>query len=439
MKKIAIFFLMMGIFGCATFAQEYQEGIPWGNAYFKPSVEFLYTHSDNVFLRDESMGDLFDDNIWMIRPQIGIEFPFENSYVNLQVQYEYKDYEDYDLANHGTWFGTLDSQFKFSNGSVLNVSDHYVYGVQQTGQFDPDMETFWNATRFERNQAEVEYRIPVSNLNSLGFHVSHNMVNFKEDYDTGVIPFYSYVQKSGGVSWKYHYQPLASMIFEWEHTKSTPRDDDFFLSPIGLYTTEKEYSEDRFSFGWEGNAQRKLSGYAKIGWKRMSFDDHTVEGYDDFKGIIADAGLTYKFAEFTDINATLFRRANQSAFNVNNYYTATGADLRLHHQFNRHLFGTIGGKYQVNDYPEAILAEIPGYYYSGPTIFTPLAGQRRNDEITQLLAEVGYHFSSRVSLRFNYAYEDRDSNLEYFDYWNITRKPYSYNENRFILQVQMGW
>ena len=438
MKKIAFFVLILGIVGGVASAQEYQEGIPWGNAYFKPSVELVFTHSDNVFLTDESMGEILDDNIWYIRPQIGLEFPFENSYVNINLQYEYKDYEDYDLLYHGTWFGVLDSQFKFSNGSTLNVSDHYVYGAQQVSQFDPDMESTWNVTRFQRNLAQVRYEIPVSTLNSLGIHVSHNEVNFKEDDDSGMMPFYSYVQKSGGLTWKYRYQPLAAMVFEWEHTKSTPTDDNYLYSPIGWTTTEKEYNEDRLSVGWEGSAQRKLSGFAKIGYKRMEFEDHTLENYDDFKGIVADAGLTYKLAEFSDLNAVLFRHASQSAFNVNNYYTSTGADLRFHHQFNRHLFATVGGKYQINDYPEAVVPEIPGYF-TGIAMFNYLAGQHRNDDIAMFLAELGYHFSSRVSMRFNYQYEDRDSNLNYIDMLHIERKPYSYNENRFLLQIQMGW
>lgn len=438
MRKIAIFFLMLGIFGCAAMAQEYQEGIPWGNAYFKPSVELVYTHSDNIFLTDESMGEILQDSFWMVRPQIAIEFPFENSYVNLQVQYEYKDYEDYDLVNHGTWFGVLDSQFKFSNGSTLGINDHYVYGVQQVSQFDPDMEATWNVTRFQRNLAEVKYEIPVSALNTLGFFINHNEVNFKEDHESGVLPFFSFVQKGGGLTWKYHYQPLASMILEYEHVRSTPTNDNYLNSPIGWSTTEKNYDADRISVGWEGNAQRKLSGFAKIGYQRMEFDDHTLESFDDFKGIVADAGLTYKLAEFSDLNAVLFRHANQSAFNVNNYYTSVGADLRLHHQFNRHLFATVGGKYQVNDYPEAVMAEIPGYF-AGISMFHYLTGQHRNDDIALFLAELGYHFSSRVSMRFNYQYEDRDSNLNYVDIFHIERKPYSYNENRFLLQIQMGW
>ena len=110
MKKIAFFVLIAGIIGGAAMAQEYQEGIPWGNAYFKPSVEFIYTHSDNIFRTDPSVGEQFDDNIWMIRPQLALEFPFENSYINVQVQYEYKDYEEYELLHHNTWFGVLDSQ-----------------------------------------------------------------------------------------------------------------------------------------------------------------------------------------------------------------------------------------------------------------------------------------------------------------------------------------
>jgi hypothetical protein len=435
MRKLAIFFLGFAVLGSALMAQEYQEGIPWGNAYFRPSVEFVYTHSDNVFLVDKSMGDLLHDNIWMIRPQVGFELPFNNSYLKVDVQYEYKDYENYDLIHHDTWFAHLDSQFKFSNGSVLSVRDHYVRGVQQIEQFDPDKEVYWNNSRFTRNEAAVQYDVPVSTLNRLSVNLGHDQVKFKGDSESGTLPFFSYVQKSGGLAWKYNYQPLASLIFEWQHTKSSPKNDDYMNSPIGIYTTSKRYKEDKFLFGWEGNAQRRLSGFAKMGYVRMRFNND----YSNYKGVLADAGLTYKLTEFSDLSTTLFRHANQSAFNVNNFYSTTGTNLRFHHQFNRYLFGTLGGSYQKNSYSEGICADVDGDGLIDSTLFAYTAGQHRNDNIAQFLAEVGYHFNPRISLRFNYLYEDRSSNIKYIDIANVLRKPYSYVENRFVFQVQMGW
>lgn len=437
MKKILIGVLFL--IGISFIAQEYQEGIPWGNSYFKPSIEFIYTHSDNIFRIDPSMGNKVDDNIWTIRPQIGLEFPFENSFIGLFVQYEYKDYEDYNLIHHSTWFAHLDSQFKFSNNSVLNIRDHYVQGVQQTEQFDPDMEVYWSMSRFSKNIASLEYSFDVSRLNSLSFHINHTFVNFKGDFDSGILPFFSYDQLSGGILWKYHYAPFASLLFEWEVTKSEPRDDNYFYKIVGLYTTEKEYRENRFSMGWEGNYNRRISGFAKIGYKKMDFEDYFGLSFKDYKGLVADAGLTFKLDKFTDLNTSIFRHANQSSFNVNNYYTATGIDLRLHHQFSRHFFGTLGGKYQKNDYDEPVLNDINGDGIPEVMMFTYLQGQVREDKIWQYLAEIGYHFNPRLSLRFNYFYEKRDSNLSYIDFANILRKPFSYKENRLVFQIQMGW
>lgn len=426
----------LGLLALGTMAQQYQEGIPWGNSYFKPSVEFIYAHSDNIMRIDSSMGEKFDDDFWIIRPQVAVEFPFENSYVNFAIQYEYKDYDKYDLKYNNTWGGTFDSQFRFPNNSVLTFKDHYIQGVQQTEQFDPDMEVYWSTSKFSRNLAEVGYQIPLNALNSLRFGLSSNIIDFKSNSDSGINPFYSYAQTTGAIAYKYNYQPLASLIFEWEHTKSEPKNDSYYHSPIGILTTKKSYNEDKIIIGWEGNAQRKLSGYAKIGYERMNFNEYLNWDYNDYKGIMADAGLKLKLSEFTDLSTSLFRHANQSSFNVNNYYTATGADMRLHHQFNRYLFGTIGGNYQKNDYPEAVVYDIN---YMNWALYQYLQGQHRNDKITQFLAELGYHFTPRISLRLNYLYENRDSNLRYTDFYNIVRKPYSYTENRFVFQIQMGW
>jgi hypothetical protein len=436
MRQFSLLFLGLMALSVAFYAQEYQEGIPWGNAYFRPSVEFIYTHSDNIFLTDPSVGFKVDDNIWMLRPQLGLEFPFKNSYIKLEVQYEYKDYENYNLLHHDSWFAHMDSQFKFANDSILTISDHYTNGIQQTEQFDPDKEVYWNVTRFSRNDARAEYEIHLNPLNSMGMHIDYNVVNFKGDQDSGRMPFYSYAQKTGGLYWKYNYQPLASLILEWDHEKSNPKEDNYLYSPVGLYTTEKSYNEDRVSFGWEGNSERRLSGFAKMGFKKMKFNNN----YNDFKGVVADAGLTFKLAEFSDLSTTLFKHATQSAFNVNNYYKSIGADLRFHHQFSRYLFGTVGGNYQVNDYPEGVNPDVNEDGIIDPFFaYKYMAGQHRNDEITRFLAEIGYHFSSKISLRLNYVYENRDSNIKYVDTYSILRKPYSYSENRFIFQIQMGW
>jgi len=121
-----------------------------------------------------------------------------------------------------------------------------------------------------------------------------------------------------------------------------------------------------------------------------------------YSGVVADAGLRLRLAEFTDLNSKIFRHAEQSAFNVNNYFTATGLDLNLNHQFSKYLFATLGGKYQKNKYSEGIVYD-PNYMRD--LMFKYMLGQHREDEITQWLAEVGYHFSQRLSLRLNYVYE----------------------------------
>jgi len=438
-KKFFLIFCFLGFLTMGTVAQQYQEGIPWGNSYFKPSIEFIYAHSDNIMRVDSSMGEKLNDNFWVIRPQIGIEFPFENSYVNFSLNYEYKDYDDYDLKHNDTWGGTFNSQFRFSNNSVLTIKDHYIQGVQQTEQFDPDMEVYWGTAKFTRNDAKIDYLIKVTSLNTLSFFLRHNFINFKGDYDSGVLPFFSYNQKGGGVAWRYHYQPLASLLFEWETVESDPIEDNYYYTVVGSYTTEKSYRENRISIGWEGNAQRKLSGFAKIGYKEMDFGKYLGLSFDDYKGLAADAGLTLKVAQFSELSGVFFRHADQSSFNVNNYYTATGADLRFHHQFSRRLFGTIGGRYQKNSYPEAIDYDIDGDGLTDVAMFWYLRGQHREDEIIEFLAELGYHFTPRISLRVNYFYEDRDCNLRYIDVYNILRKPFTYSENRFVFQIQMGW
>ena len=129
----------------------------------------------------------------------------------------------------------------------------------------------------------------------------------------------------------------------------------------------------------------------------------------------------------------------QSAYNVNNYYASTGAEVALHHQVSRYFFWAAGYRYQENAYPNATVAYPLGPMEPTTEEFLASAGQKRMDKIGRAFAELGYHFNKQFSLKANYQYEDRDSTIKYVDALWLLRKPYSYTENRFSVSAQFGW
>lgn len=429
LKKAAILLIAAG-FGLSVLAGD---GIPVGNAVFYPSVETLYSHTDNLFLQDSSMpyGDV-SDSYWIVRPSVGIELPFNESSIRFDLAYQYKDYNTYTLSSHNSYFADFKGNFKFANGFVLTVDNHFIRGVQEVREFDPGGEQVFGNTPFYREDAKVSLAMPVTQRNTLSVYGLYNKVHFIGGaYQQR--PFYDYTQSGGGLQWAYAISPVSSWIFNGEYLTSKP---DIKRQDIFLHTDlNKKYDEYTFLTGWQGAETQSVTGFAKFGYTNMKFPDNH---YADFSGLVAQVGLGFQPAEFFKVDLKLDRRPYQSAYNVNNYYTATGGQLQLHQQISRYLFWTAGYRYQENKYPDATQA----MFYSGNLLnfsyYPGTEGQFRKDKISKAYGEIGYHISRQFSIRANYQYEDRNSNIHFYDLTGIHR-PFTYKQNLFTIQAQLGW
>lgn len=420
------------------------DGIPMGNAVFYPAIEAQYSHTDNLFLQDGSMpaGNV-SDYYYAIRPTLGFEFPFKESYVRLDLSYQYKDYHTYTLASHDTWLADFKGRFHFTNDMKLNVDVHYIRGVQEVLEFDPGYETPYNNTKFYRLYGNVGLEIPINRQNSLTVYGLYNMVHFYNvPYTVPVGPyydlyyyggpgFYSYEQPGGGLTWRYHYNPESNVLFDVQYNHNSP---DITQQDYLLYTNlDKKYDYWTFMPGWEGSISRRFTGYAKVGYGKMRFYQNSGA---DFSGLVVDAGLGFKATETVKLDLKLNRTPYQSTYNRNNYYTATGGTFQIQQQVSRYLFWSAGYLYQENSYPQSVVAVYDIY---GPVFeFWMTQGQFRKDTIDRAYGEIGFHFTKQFSLRANYQHENRNSTIHYY-YLGEDRKPYSYSENRFSFQAQFGW
>jgi hypothetical protein len=428
-KRVFFLFLSLGL-GLSIMAGE---GIPVGNAVFYPSVETTYTHTDNLFMQDSTMpyGGI-SDSYWEVRPAVGIELPFNESSIRFDLAYQYKNYNTYTLSSHNSYFADFKGNFKFANGFRLTVDNHFVRGVQEVREFDPGGEQVFGNTPFYREEAKVGLAMPVNQLNTLSVYGLFNKVHFIGGaYQQR--PFFDYTQSGGGLEWAYHFTPVSSWIFNGEYLTSKPdvqRQDVFLRTDLN-----KKYERYTFMTGWQGTGVKGTAGHAKFGYTKMKFQDNH---YADFSGLVADVGLGFQPAEFFKIDLTLDRHPYQSVYNVNNYYTSTGGQLQVHQQLSRYLFWTAGYRYQENNYPN----RTQDVFYSGDVLnlayYPGTQGQVREDKISRAYGEIGYHISRQFSLRANYQYEDRNSNIHYYDLAGV-HNPYSFTENRFSIQAQIGW
>lgn len=410
------------------------DGIPMGNAVFYPSVEATYTHTDNLYLQDASMPEGgVSDSFWLVRPKLGFEFPFKQSYLRLDLAYQYKDYQDFRLSEHNTYDVNLLGNFAFGPGLKLKIQEEFTQGVQETRKFDPGYEQYFGNDKFHANNLRVGLEFPMGRLDSLEVYGLYDKVSFSGGSNPNDNrPFYDFWSAGGGFTWRHKYNPTSAWLLDASYVTTKPQKQ---AADVNLRTTlDKKNHAYKIMAGWEGAWSQYFGGYAKAGYERMNY---TQNGYGDFSGVSVDAGLGFTPSEFLKVNLDLFRSPYQSVYNVNNYYTATGANLLVHYEFSRFLFFSAGYKYQENKYPDAVVADVFGTGTPTSPEFLQTAGQVRRDKIGTLIGEVGYHLSKQFSLKANYQYEDRNSNIHYFNLWEI--KPYSYKENRFMVQAQIGW
>jgi hypothetical protein len=410
------------------------DGIPMGDAVFYPSVEAIYSHTDNLYMEDRNEpGGTVSDYYWAIHPTLGFEFPFKQSFIRLNVGYQYKDYGTYDLSDHNTWMVDYDSNFKFSNNSTLYVRDHFLRGVQEIQKVDPGYESTFGAAPFNYNTLQAGYDFNLNATNTLGVFGDWTKASFSNKTNQAQ-PFYGYDQLSGGLNYRYHLSATNSLVARYTYLRSNPDDS---ASNIWLDTSPyKRYRSNEVMFGWEGSASKYFSGFARLGYRKMSF---TQNNYADFSGLTVDAGMKVTFTDLTKMDINVYRTPYQSAYNVNNYYVTEGIQAQVHQQVTRYFFWTAGIMYQQNSYPNLTVGDINGDTYVEDPIGYLTQGQKRRDDITRLFGELGFHITHQFSMRLNYQHEDRDSDINYWDTYGVHRHPFSYKEDRLSFQALLGW
>ncbi len=437
-KSKVLFVLVMAL-SCAAWAGD---GIPMGNAVFYPSVEAVYTHSDNIFLQDASMpyGNT-SGSWWSIRPMFGFEFPFEQSYVRLDLGYQYQDWSNgfstygQPYNNHNTYTGDLKGIVKFGNGHSFTFQDNFINGLREVNKFDPGYEQYYSNTSFDNNALRLALDFAVNKLNTLGVYGFYNTVSFHDVTATFKTPFFDYHQAGGGLLWKYNFRPASTFLVDVRYLENRP-DQKVWDWTLHTNVNAKKYDQWQVLTGVDGDLGTVLKGYAKVGWSRLRFQQSAAS---DFNGFVADVGLTLRASEFFSVDLKANRTPYQSAYNINNYYTSSGAELALHHQVSRYIFWSAGYRYQENAYPDATAAYPQGPSEPTTDEFLGSAGQTRSDKISRAFAELGYHFNKQFSLKANYQYEDRNSTIKYVDFYSYLRRPYSYTENRFSVSARFGW
>ncbi|MEE4357026.1 MAG: outer membrane beta-barrel protein [Desulfococcaceae bacterium] len=184
----------------------------------------------------------------------------------------------------------------------------------------------------------------------------------------------------------YHFSPLSSLTLDYQ---IWDRNYDVDISDYTSNQVEMVYRKQAKHLGFE----------AGVGYHSRSFDDDSRDGTD---ALHYHAGLSAQTAKSR--GELVFEENYNDAVTADDFYKARKLNLSLGRTFGRYLDTGISGFYQMNDYEDWM------EYRSDP--------ENREDDIFGLSASVRYKFARWLALGLEGGYEDRDSNLDAYDYDN---------------------
>lgn len=395
MKKVLllVFLIIIGIINVAR-AETTDEGIILGPFIFQPYFSLVFEHTDNLFLQPNRG---FSDNLWIIRPEIKLIYPFLESSVQFSYVPIWREYQKYELEHKFSHFFVFQGNIMQSSGLNIRIIDRFTRGYLEVSEIEPQKEVVWGTNRFNKNYINANATYDISERININIDGDFNYVKFIDREQP--LFFFDYKTLSLGGSVGYRTSPLTniSIIYKYYHNDAER-----------IYDT-RDFDAHQFSLGMISDATPRLKGGFKIGFERKELKNLNK----NINNLIVAADLTYELADFTRLMLNVNRGTYQSAYIDAAYFKATGLSLSLTHQFTDRFNATGGGYFQRNDYPES-----------------PSQNNfKRTDDMYGLNAELGYIISNIAVVHFNYKYEKRDSN----------EPRMNFTQNRLVFDVILGW
>lgn len=397
------------------------EGIQGRHAIFYPSLELVYQHDDNYYLSpdNEVSADTF-----IAHANFAVEIPGSRQYLRLQYSPQYRNVDvnqgsdpDIDDMSH---FFDVQANLKGSSIFSVDITDEFQLGALETFAIDDNRgeaikgasETFWaNKLNLGFNWEGSRQGATVS--------LGRNDTQF-DNPDQAPVWFELDELRLGG-EYFYKFTPLTQFNVGIAYRDSTQDYTQAYTDTTGIVTLDSNRTD--IYFGFDGELGRTTTGRAYLGFASLDYDGSIGNTPNhDWDGVVLGADVTKSFSRYSKLIFGADRDVNQSSFatsgsQVNTYYVSNRAAVTFSQQPQGGRVGwSLKGAFQRNT-------------YDTPTLNGDGVTQEREDDVTYLRAEVGYHPLEHLSFRLNYRYEERDSN----------DRDYDYKDNLWIMQVQFGF
>lgn len=400
------------------------EGIQGRHAIFYPSLELVYQHDDNFFLKpsDEIAADTF-----IAHAHFALEVPGARQYLRVEYQPQYRNVTtrkgaNYDLDNPISHEWNLDARLKGSAVFGVDIEQDLTLGSLEVYDIDRNRELVTKAgEQFLRHNLDVTFRWAGSRQ---GASVAVGKEDTQFDQVSKAPPWFELDAWRLGAEYHWKFAPLTRFFVGIKHQDSMQDYTPAFTGATGIGSLDS--TNDNVYFGFDGELGRTTTGRAQVGFQSLNYSNSGVSfgrNQTDWDGIALRADIEKDFSRWTKMKFNAERTANFSGFGVdavdfNTYYVSNRASFTLDNQPQGAKVGwSLIGQFQRNGYDNRTLDTLTN------------VRKDRSDDIARLRAELGFHPLEHLSFRLNYQWEQRDS----------THNAYDYTDNLVIFQVQFGF
>lgn len=371
-----------------SFAQEYKaedirigaaefkdvKGIKIGQAQLKQMFSFGGRYDSNVFL---TPSDEKEDYINVLNPAFLLDLPFGLGGRHLiQVLYNaeiglYSDYRKQDYVNQDVG---VNFDFKLPFG-YLNARNIFSRTSDRSGT------EFTSQVKRKENQSDVALGVEI---NRLAYELAYE--HFIESYLDPIYDNLGYQEDVYTLTGYYQAFPKTQALLEYKYGVVDYPDDN---------TRNGKYNQLRL--GLKGQLTGKTVGIVKAGYQAREYD---IAGRSGYNGFVAEAGITTKFSERTELTTKFIRVAEESIYAPNNYYDNNSLSFDLTQQIYSRLKLIASLQAECHLYPEV----------------TPVVNKKRRDTILTSSLTLEYAIKDWWKAKLGYEYKKDNSNIGTSDY-----------------------
>lgn len=360
----------------------------------KPMIT-ISSRIDSNFYKTET--DEKEVYTYVVRPGIELGYSTAKSSISLKYSLDAHFYNN----QHGLSYGKETADVDDFIGHIFDLSartkpfDRLTLGLDNS--FSRTRESV-KAERYSEPAERYKYNInrftpmifyEFENKFSAGLKYRNTVIDYEQDTDEDS------TENRGIFDLVYNFSPETSLDLEYQYWQ---RDYDMDTSD---YTSNQLRLILRKQFNY-------LSFEAGGGYHKRSFDKGTAEDRSIFSYRFAITAQNPPLPNSTPRTHIMFAAEQDFSDSgvIDNYYKAHQFTLSAGRIFREKILTKLEGKYNIKDYEKM-------------TGTTPEGNEAlREDDYYSLTATAGYMFSERISLNLSLGYENRDSNLDGYDYDN---------------------